>query len=56
LSYTWTIPDNISGQCRVKITDTGDDSVGDESNANFIIKGSVTLTSPNGGENGSSER
>jgi homoaconitase/3-isopropylmalate dehydratase large subunit len=50
-SYSWTIPDSITNQARVKIFDVGDESVTDQSDANFIIKGSVTLTSPNGGEN-----
>ena len=51
LSYSWTLPDDISSQCRVKISDVGDDSVADQSDANFTIKGSVTLTAPNGGQN-----
>ncbi|MDD5466038.1 MAG: hypothetical protein PHP73_06860 [Candidatus Omnitrophica bacterium] len=50
LTYSWTIPDAISTQLKVKIADAGDASVFDESNANFTIKGSVTVTSPNGGE------
>jgi len=49
LSYSWTIPDAIGNQLRVKIIDLGDETVFDESNANFRIKGSVNLTSPNGG-------
>ena len=51
LSYAWTIPDAITNQARVKIIDNGDPTVNDTSNANFIIKGSVTVVSPNGGEN-----
>ena len=50
LSYSWTIPDAISTQLKVKITDLGDATVNDASNANFIIKGSVTVTAPNGSE------
>ena len=50
LSYSWTVPDKIGTQLKVKITDLGDATVIDESNANFIIKGSVTVGAPNGGE------
>ncbi|MCX5702216.1 MAG: hypothetical protein NTW64_04485, partial [Candidatus Omnitrophica bacterium] len=48
--YPWTIPDNLSTTCRVKVTNEADSSVYDTSNANFTIKGSVTLTAPNGTE------
>ncbi|MFH1062870.1 MAG: hypothetical protein V1747_08340, partial [Candidatus Omnitrophota bacterium] len=50
LSSSWTIPDAIGTQIRVKVRNTADASVYDESNANFSIKGSVTTTVPNGGE------
>jgi len=50
LSYSWTIPDSISTQVRVKITDVGDSAVTDESNADFKIRGSIVLGVPNGGE------
>ena len=50
LSYSWTVPDAIGTQVKVKITDLGDATVIDESNANFTIKGSVTVGLPNGGE------
>ena len=50
LSYSWTVPDKIGTQLKVKITDLGDATVIDESNANFTIKGSVTVGLPNGGE------
>jgi hypothetical protein len=49
-SFTWTIPDDITSQGRIRILDTIDNSVNDTSNANFAIKGSVTVTSPNGTE------
>ncbi|MFH1459976.1 MAG: hypothetical protein ABIG64_06340, partial [Candidatus Omnitrophota bacterium] len=49
-TYAWTIPDNISSTVRVKITYTSDSTVYDESNSDFSIKGSLTLTAPNGGE------
>ncbi|MEK7771593.1 MAG: hypothetical protein AAB703_01925, partial [Pseudomonadota bacterium] len=50
LSYAWTVPDAIGTQLKVKITDLANTNVLDESNANFTIKGSVTLTSPVGSE------
>ena len=50
LSYSWTMPDAISAMVKVKITDTGDGTVTDQSDANFTIKGSVVVTAPNGGE------
>ncbi|RLB05264.1 MAG: hypothetical protein DRG59_09260, partial [Deltaproteobacteria bacterium] len=49
-SYTWSIPDNPSAQCRVKISNVDDSTVSDESDNDFSIKGSLTLTAPNGGE------
>src|SRR5437870_5470008 len=49
-SYAWTVPDAIGAAVRVRVTDTGDASVFDDSNANFAIKGSLTLTAPIGGE------
>ncbi len=50
LSYSWTIPNNPSTTCRVKITDITDSTVFAASSANFKIMGSFTLTAPNGGE------
>ncbi|RKY29307.1 MAG: hypothetical protein DRP68_07435, partial [Candidatus Omnitrophota bacterium] len=49
-NFTWTIPDNPCTTVKVKVTDTSDPSVFDISDANFKIVGSLTLTSPNGGE------
>jgi hypothetical protein len=49
-SYAWTVPDEIGTQLRVKITDLGDATVNDASNADFTVKGSLTLTAPNGGQ------
>ncbi|MBI4355439.1 MAG: hypothetical protein HY597_03170 [Candidatus Omnitrophica bacterium] len=51
LSYTWTIPDDVTALARVRITYTDDTSVYDDSNANFAIRGSLSLTAPNGSEN-----
>ncbi len=52
LSYSWTIPNTPSSTCLVKITDTSDALVTDQSNGNFTIlpPPSVTVTYPNGGE------
>ena len=50
LSYSWAIPDDISTTLRVRITDTTDSGVNDMSNADFAIRGSLTIVSPNGGE------
>ncbi len=50
-TYSWTIPDAIGSQVRVKISDTSDSTVLDTSDSNFIIKGALTVLSPNGGEN-----
>ncbi len=53
-SYKWTIPDTISQNCLVRITDTSNVSVYDESDGIFMISSplpSITVTSPNGGEN-----
>ncbi len=54
-SYSWIIPNTPSTNCRVKITDVSNSSVTDQSSNNFTISAvpsqSVTVTSPNGGEN-----
>src|SRR5947209_4812262 len=50
LSYAWTVPDAISTSVKVRITLNADATVTAASNATFTIKGSLTLTAPNGGE------
>lgn len=51
-TYTWTLPNNLSSQCLVRIKDPNRATTTDTSNAVFnIIAPSVTLTSPNGTEN-----
>jgi len=50
-SYLWTIPDQISDNVRIKITDAAHDTdtdVDDESDAAFKIIGGITITSPVG--------
>jgi hypothetical protein len=50
-SYSWTVPNAPSNNCRVKISDVANLSVYDESNGDFsIVQPSVTVSSPNGGE------
>jgi Secretion system C-terminal sorting domain len=53
-SYSWTIPNNPSTLCKVRISDSGNPSINDLSNSTFTISStsqSITVTSPNGGEN-----
>ncbi|MFC1708972.1 hypothetical protein ACFL2J_02785, partial [Candidatus Omnitrophota bacterium] len=49
LSFPWTPPDKISNDCKVRITDTSDSDVTDESQFYFKIKGSITVTDPDDG-------
>jgi len=49
-TYPWTIPDDISATCRVRVSDVNDSSALDISNNNFKIRGDLTVTAPNGGE------
>ncbi|MFH0796599.1 MAG: hypothetical protein V2A65_06010, partial [Candidatus Omnitrophota bacterium] len=51
IAYEWSIPDNISNTCRVRVSDaTKPDTVFDVSDNNFKIKGSLFITYPVGGE------
>ena len=52
-SYSWTIPNTSSTNCKVRISDAANSSVNDQSNIVFTISSppKVTVTSPNGGEN-----
>lgn len=51
-TYSWTIPNTVSNECRVRVTDYTNPAVKDESNVNFIITNPfITVMSPNGGEN-----
>lgn len=55
-SYSWTIPNDVSNQCVVRISEASDGNPSDTSGANFTIQSSVpvsstiSVTSPNGGE------
>jgi hypothetical protein len=51
-SFPWTIPGTVSDQCLIRVSET-DGSPSDTSDVVFSIRpvSSITLTSPNGGEN-----
>ena len=49
-TYPWTIPDTTDIDIRVKISDSSDPTVLDDSDADFEIRGSITVTAPNGSE------
>ncbi|MFC1514986.1 Ser-Thr-rich GPI-anchored membrane family protein, partial [Candidatus Omnitrophota bacterium] len=49
-SYIWQIPEILSGQYRVRVSDAADSSAADESDADFAVYGYLGLTVPNGGE------
>ena len=49
-TYAWTVPNASSANCKVRISDASNSSINDASANTFTIS-SITLTSPNGGEN-----
>ena len=53
-SYSWTIPNTPSSQCKVKLTDAAYTNISDESNSVFTIntlpEPELSLIYPNGGE------
>ena len=50
-SYSWTIPDAIGTTLQVKVSDADvSDPPTSAASVNFQIKGSLTLTAPNGGQ------
>jgi len=53
-SYAWTVPDTVSAQCLVRISDAADSDPTDSSNAVFSIVSAdtdtINVTYPNGGE------
>ena len=53
-SYSWTIPNTPSTQCKVKITDNANSNISDQSNSVFTIDSlpepELSLLYPNGGE------
>ena len=50
-SYSWIIPNNPSSRALVKISEVGNPTAFDISDAVFTIAPYITVTSPNGGEN-----
>ena len=54
-TYTWTVPSVNSTNCKVRISDVSNSAVNDISNDVFTINtpssGTITVESPNGGEN-----
>ncbi|MDP3149936.1 MAG: FISUMP domain-containing protein [Ignavibacteria bacterium] len=54
-TFAWTIPNTPSTQCKIRISDFKNSAIGDTSNAVFtielVVQKSITVTSPNGGEN-----
>ncbi|MBT8390663.1 MAG: T9SS type A sorting domain-containing protein [Ignavibacteria bacterium] len=49
-TYSWTIPNTPSTECLVRISDAGNASINDVSDATFTISSSLTVIAPNGGE------
>lgn len=50
-TFTWTVPNAPTSQALIRVSNNANTSVNDVSNAVFsIVPGSVTVTSPNGGE------
>ncbi|MFC1646478.1 hypothetical protein ACFL2Y_04800 [Candidatus Omnitrophota bacterium] len=49
-SVPWVIPDELSGNVRIKITDVTDETVFDESEDIFVIKGQIVIDYPTGSE------
>ncbi|MEJ2627074.1 MAG: hypothetical protein P8078_00740 [bacterium] len=49
-SYTWTVPQDFSSQCLVRISDAADGNPSDVSNAAFSITAFIALDVPDGGE------
>jgi len=50
-SYSWTVPNDISTQCLVRISELGNPSVSDVSNSVFTIREPyIEVVNPNGGE------
>ncbi|NIM11251.1 MAG: hypothetical protein GTO45_04600, partial [Candidatus Aminicenantes bacterium] len=52
-TWEWTVPDTSSSNCYIRVSDYSNPSLNDTNNRAFTIGevASITLTSPNGGEN-----
>ena len=49
-SYEWTLPDHVSQNVKVRVSDLRDPEAADSSDSPFRIQGILTMTSPKGGE------
>lgn len=49
-SFSWTVPNISTSQALVRVLDYTNNTIKDQSNANFTITAAVTVTAPNGGE------
>ncbi|HPN36793.1 MAG TPA: hypothetical protein PL041_00230 [Melioribacteraceae bacterium] len=51
-NYTWTVPNTLSANCLIRISKSDETTINDVSDTAFrIYKPSITVVSPNGGEN-----
>jgi hypothetical protein len=50
-THTWTVTGPATTQARIRIVSVSHSTIRDSSDANFTIAQSITVTSPNGGEN-----
>ncbi len=52
-SYGWTVPNTPTSQALVKVVDTDNNTISDQSDAAFTIaeEATISVTAPNGGEN-----
>ena len=49
-SHTWTVPNSPTSAAKVRISEVGDATASDISDANFTILPHITVTAPDGGE------
>ena len=53
-TYAWTVPDTISAEFKVRVSDPADATAFDTSDVNAKIRALFTISSPNGGRSGRS--
>lgn len=50
-AFSWDVPDSVSSQCRIRLSEAADGEPWDESDTSFsIVPHTIALQSPNGGE------
>lgn len=49
-TYNWTVPNTSSATCLIKITDSNNSVISDQSDAVFTVTSPLTVLAPNGGE------